>query len=106
MDIGTMGNDSMHRLKLARQPVLSLIVATLFLVLPSIPAFGQTSLLPGTELNFQGYVMEMPVYENIHPTLAELTGVSPSGSPAYSLPAYDESSERKFLIYIEPVDVI
>ncbi len=78
MDVGTMGNDSMHRLKLARQPVLSLIVATLFLVLPSIPAFGQTSLLPGTELNFQGYVMEMPVYENIHPTLAELTGVSPS----------------------------
>lgn len=78
MDVGTMGNDSMRRLKLARQRVLSLIVATLFLVLPSIPAFGQTSLLPGTELNFQGYVMEMPVYENIHPTLAELTGVSPS----------------------------
>ena len=70
--------ENMRRWELTRHTVLSLLTATSFLVLASIPASGQTSFLPGTELNFQGYVMEMPVYENIHPALAELTGVSPS----------------------------
>ena len=71
-------NDSMRRWELTRHTVLSLLTAASFLVLATIPASGQTSFLPGTELSFQGYVMEMPVYENIHPALAELTGVSPS----------------------------
>jgi hypothetical protein len=32
-----------------------------------------------TTLNFSGYVMEMPVYENTQPTLARLSGTSQSG---------------------------
>lgn len=62
----------------ARYSIRSLLLAASFSVIAIMPAFAQTSFIPGTELNFQGYVMEMPVYENIHPTLAQLTGVSPS----------------------------
>ncbi len=55
---------------------LPLITIAFLLVTSTAPA--QTSLWPGTDLNFSGYVMEMPVSENIQPTLAQITGVSRS----------------------------
>ncbi len=48
----------------------------LFLV-SSAPA--QTSILPGTDLDFSGYVMEMPVYESIQPDFARIANTSQSG---------------------------
>lgn len=50
----------------------------LLLVISISAAQAQTPLLPGTDLNFSGYVMELPVYENIQPTLAQLTNTSRS----------------------------
>lgn len=52
---------------------------SLFLIISlACSAAAQTSILPGTEFDFSGYVMEMPLYENIQPTLAQLTNVSRS----------------------------
>ncbi len=41
-------------------------------IIPSLPAAAQTT------LDFSGYVMEMPIYENIQPTLAQLVNSSNS----------------------------
>ena len=52
---------------------------SLFLVVSlASAAMSQTSIIPGTGLDFSGYVMELPLYENIQPTLAQFTGVSRS----------------------------
>lgn len=52
---------------------------SIFLLLIGVScASAQTSLLADTQLNFSGYVMEMPVYEQLHPTMAELTNISSS----------------------------
>ncbi len=56
------------------RPPLSLLLI-LFL---TTSAAAQTSLIPGTDLNFSGYVMEMPIYEDIQPTLAQLSNTSRS----------------------------
>lgn len=39
---------------------------------------AQTSIFPGTDLDFSGYVMEMPIYEHLQPSLSQLLGTSAS----------------------------
>ncbi|MCL5268872.1 MAG: hypothetical protein M1469_12360 [Bacteroidetes bacterium] len=41
-------------------------------------AAAQTTVIPGTSLNFSGYVIELPVYENVQPSLARLANTSTS----------------------------
>ncbi|MCL4538221.1 MAG: hypothetical protein M1378_01240, partial [Bacteroidetes bacterium] len=64
--------------RLARS-VAAATLALITLMLTAPIASAQTVLFPGTSLNFSGYVMEMPIYENIQPTLAQLTNLSRSG---------------------------
>ncbi len=58
--------------------LLLLPLAAMLLVFAASTASAQTGLWPGTDLNFTGYVVEMPVSENLQPTLAELAGTSSS----------------------------
>jgi hypothetical protein len=49
--------------------------ALLVLVLLASAANAQTSIIPGTDLDFSGYMMEMPVYEHLQPSLSQLDGI-------------------------------
>lgn len=55
-----------------------LISSSILFILLNVPVSAQTSLLPGTNLDFSGYVMEMPVYESLQPTLAQFMNTSRS----------------------------
>ncbi len=53
-------------------------VSLLLILFLTSPAAAQISILPGADLNFSGYFMEMPSYAPIQPTLAQLSNTSRS----------------------------
>ena len=62
-----------------RFPLLTSSLAPVLTIFLVSPATAQTSIFPDTHINFSGYVVEMPVYERIQPSLEQFPGAPQSG---------------------------